>query len=220
MKAKEWIELLKQIPEDSDVNIYAGCEFQGDMVQRQIDYVADVTYRHNDNGDEVLSLSVRELDAHEYIEKDTETRTVEWSDETITIDRYRPYHRYQHQDDFEGGFPLNPLLRKDFDVTPNDVREAQEVNDWWGKPFIVTQDYSPIDASYTDYRTRMSSFKSDRFTLDTETAFNERVAKEKASWFDAWPTGTRFEVRCLDGGAWDRSSSKGMFATLELAIGQ
>lgn len=38
------------------------------------------------------------------------------------------------------------------------------------------------------------------------------------SWFQHWPSGTRYDVRCLDGGAWDRSTSRGQFATLEEAI--
>lgn len=29
---------------------------------------------------------------------------------------------------------------------------------------------------------------------------------------------TRFDVRCLDGGAWDRSTWKGSFETLEEAV--
>ena len=33
-----------------------------------------------------------------------------------------------------------------------------------------------------------------------------------------WPNGIRFDVRCLDGGAWDRSTNRGQFATLEEAI--
>ena len=32
-----------------------------------------------------------------------------------------------------------------------------------------------------------------------------------------WPTGTRYTVRCLDGGAWDRSTNCGSFQSLEEA---
>jgi hypothetical protein len=34
----------------------------------------------------------------------------------------------------------------------------------------------------------------------------------------AWPQGVRFDVYCLDGGAWDRPTAWGWFGTLEEAI--
>jgi hypothetical protein len=37
-------------------------------------------------------------------------------------------------------------------------------------------------------------------------------------WLNAWPSGIRYDVRCLDGGAWDRSTGWGMFATLDEAL--
>ncbi len=33
-----------------------------------------------------------------------------------------------------------------------------------------------------------------------------------------WPKGVRYDVRCLDGGAWDRSTAWGSFPTLEAAV--
>lgn len=39
-----------------------------------------------------------------------------------------------------------------------------------------------------------------------------------AAFLRAWPEGTRYDVRCLDGGAWDRSTCWGSFKTLEEAI--
>ena len=33
-------------------------------------------------------------------------------------------------------------------------------------------------------------------------------------FLEAWPKGVRYDVRCLDGGAWDRSTWWGSFATL------
>jgi len=38
-------------------------------------------------------------------------------------------------------------------------------------------------------------------------------------WLAAWPSGIRYDVRCLDGGAWDRSTCLGQFATLYEAVG-
>ena len=37
-------------------------------------------------------------------------------------------------------------------------------------------------------------------------------------WLAAWPSGTRYDVRCLDGGAWDRSTCWGQANTLEEAL--
>jgi hypothetical protein len=34
----------------------------------------------------------------------------------------------------------------------------------------------------------------------------------------AWPGGLRYDVCCLDGGAWDRPTAWGWFGTLEAAI--
>lgn len=55
---------------------------------------------------------------------------------------------------------------------------------------------------------------------------DEHADKGREHWTDArpewmaaaWPGGTRYETRCLDGGAWDRSTSWGMFATLDEAL--
>lgn len=37
-------------------------------------------------------------------------------------------------------------------------------------------------------------------------------------WKAAWPSGARYDVRCLDGGAWDRSTKWGCFRTVEEAL--
>ncbi len=42
--------------------------------------------------------------------------------------------------------------------------------------------------------------------------------KYRKQWFESWPTGKRFDVRCLDGGAWDRATVWGMFGSIEEAI--
>lgn len=38
------------------------------------------------------------------------------------------------------------------------------------------------------------------------------------NWLRDWPDGTRYDVRCLDGGAWDRSTVWGCFGTEVEAI--
>lgn len=59
---------------------------------------------------------------------------------------------------------------------------------WWGVPFIVAQ----------------ANFAT---TEDHRAAFRKH-----------WGGDVRYDVRCLDGGAWDRSTAWGMFGTLEAAL--
>lgn len=68
-----------------------------------------------------------------------------------------------------GGLPVDPVLRPLFDDTPNEQRSQAELDRWWNRPFVVSQQ----DGS--------------------------------------------FDVRCLDGGAWDRSTWYGSVQTLEAA---
>ncbi|ODS23595.1 hypothetical protein AB835_08260 [Candidatus Endobugula sertula] len=149
----------------------------------------------------------------------SQVRTVEYIGMETEIAPYLEKYRPVHQELVEG-FPVNPTLRPDFDSTDNNERDPLEIEDWWGKPYIVTDEYWQADDSYSDYVERMSDPKvKDLISkVDTEEEFCKRMDDDKKSWFEHWPTGTRYEVRCLDGGAWDRSSSKGMFSSLELAI--
>lgn len=41
---------------------------------------------------------------------------------------------------------------------------------------------------------------------------------DNPKWREYWPSGVRYDVRCLDGGAWDRPTCWGGFATLEEAL--
>ena len=108
------------------------------------------------------------------------------------VDDYLEAHRLQNQTTWAApGIPLNPVQRDDFDCTPNEQRDPLEVQDWWGVHYIQT--YAPA-----------APFMA--------------AEQDRASWLNAWPEGVRYDVRCLDGGAWDRSTNRGSFATLELAV--
>jgi carbon storage regulator CsrA len=85
------------------------------------------------------------------------------------------------------GIPFNPKLPRNFDDTPNDHRPASHQR-WWNRPYIQTY---------------------------TTTDFGSPVDEEQ--WMKHWPSGIRYDVRCLDGGAWDRSTAWGMFATFDEA---
>ena len=103
------------------------------------------------------------------------------------------------------GILIDPELPENFDDTPNNKRSPAHMR-WWGMPFIVTQSVEDWDARYA--------------TMSGENAETARQhwVKGREQWMEAWPSGTRCDVRCLDGGAWDRSTSWGMFGTLEEAL--
>lgn len=94
------------------------------------------------------------------------------------------------------GVLVNPSLPALFDQTPNGERPASHLK-WWHRPFIVA-------------------------CADPVSPYARCSEAEKEimrrRWFEAWPSGTRYDVRCLDGGAWDRSTWWGSFPTLEAAV--
>lgn len=87
--------------------------------------------------------------------------------------------------------PVNPRLRKMFDCTPNEKRKESELKRWWNVPFIKT--YSIED-------------------------FGEPTEEIRKKWFKQFPEGLRYDVRCLDGGCWDRPTHYGTFKTIKEAI--
>ncbi|MGL5303251.1 MAG: hypothetical protein ACRC9M_06575 [Aeromonas sp.] len=109
--------------------------------------------------------------------------------------RYEDAHRPQAQAVVDGVI-INPALRPGFDDTPHEDRCELEEADWWGVPYI-----------------EIISFDLMRGTLA-----GEELRSAKEAWLSMWPDGNRYEVRCLDGGAWDRSTNKGAFASLSAAI--
>lgn len=96
------------------------------------------------------------------------------------------------------GVPLNPCLPDWFDRRDNATRYRIEIKNWWNRPYIVSTSWA------------------DRQPGASLTA--AEVDDMKQAWFDAWPSGVRYDVRCLDGGAWDRSSNWGSFPSIELAL--
>ena len=82
--------------------------------------------------------------------------------------KYLDANRPQNQKAVRGVI-VNPVLRDDFDNTPNESRDPQETEDWFGLPYII---------------------------------FNGEI----------------WHIRCLNGGAWDRSSLIGFSETMDGAI--
>lgn len=105
----------------------------------------------------------------------------------------------------EDGILIDPKLPPAFDSTPNNDRCGQAK--YWFVPFVVTESIADLDAFYASR------------TDESAEAGRERWSNGgRDLWLQAWPTGTRYEVRCLDGGAWDRATSWGFFPTLQEAI--
>ena len=100
------------------------------------------------------------------------------------------------------GVPLNPTLPPGFDDTPNERRPASH-RPWWNRPYVSTYTVETWDAHYGQL---------------AENVQREWAESGRAGWMAAWPSGIRYDVRCLDGGAWDRSTSWGSFATLDEAL--
>jgi len=132
-----------------------------------------------------------------------------------TISPYLDEHRPEHQE-FIDGVAINPNLRSDFDVTANDDRDPSEVSDWWGRPFIKTD---TLDENFESWEAHVERLKDMPFIeIAEKEAFEAEQANSKKSWLDTYPEGIRYQVRCLDGGAWDRSTNWGMVGSLDEAM--
>jgi hypothetical protein len=105
----------------------------------------------------------------------------------------------------EEGVLINPALPKNFDSTPNEDRPPSQ-NKWWFVKYIVTEEIAERD-----------EYQATRKDKAAE-AGQIMWAQHRKMWLDSWPNGTRYDVRCLNGGAWDRSTWLGSYATLQEAI--
>lgn len=143
-------------------------------------------------------------------------KEIEYIGEIAIISDYEPKNHFDNQSEWvTENIPLNPLLRDDFDETPNDERDPLENEHWWCKPYIVTQFSSLTDRNYSAFFQRLNSY------CHKDIISEEEWKKDFSGLHmenDAYTHGVSFIVRCLDGGAWDRSSWKGQFNNLADAI--
>ena len=108
---------------------------------------------------------------------------------------------------------INPEVPEWMDFKDINDRSEKHLKQWFNKAYIRTQEFG--EDNYKDYSERMSEFTD----LETEQEFNSRRAEQKKSWCEHWgEDGIRYDVRLLDGGAWDRTTNKGSYKTLEEAI--
>lgn len=120
----------------------------------------------------------------------------------------------------KGLIPIDPKLRANFDNTPNEERSPAEIEKWWNKPFIVSTTFegNQADQDYDAYFERVKDYDFKAYPTKTREEWEADQAQQKADWYASFPSGTRYEVYCLDGGAWDRATWRGMFAKLSEAV--
>ncbi|MGO4802207.1 hypothetical protein ACEN2T_23310 [Pseudomonas sp. W22_MBD1_FP4] len=133
------------------------------------------------------------------------------SDGFIEVDWYEDKHRPDRQEKADQTYPLNPILRECFSNTPNQFREPLELEDWWELPYIESTTWEDSEAWRRECIQRRGE------SLDA-AEIEASVEEHKKQFFESYPTGTRFIVHCLDGGAWDRPTMWGDFSTLEETI--
>lgn len=143
-------------------------------------------------------------------------KTIEYIGEEVEMSEYKPENHFDNQDEWvTEQIPLNPKLRDDFDETPNESRDDLEIEHWWNKPYIVAQFVTLTDRNYSAFVKRLESYSSENTVSESE--WNNKHSGLKMD--DKYSTyGVSFIVRCLDGGAWDRSTWKGQFNNLVDAI--
>lgn len=102
--------------------------------------------------------------------------------------------------------PVDPVLPRRFDDTRNEARPATHQR-WWFRPYILTWSVEREDQRYAE--------RTDPYAAEGLARWK---AEGRASWLKAFPSGESFSVRCLDGGAWDRSTFWGSFDNLADAV--
>lgn len=105
------------------------------------------------------------------------------------------------------GIFINPQLPENFDDTDNSMRPDSH-DQWWYRPYIVTESRENLDRTYAE--------RTDEYAEEGRSMWEEGRKK----WMEAYPTGIAYSVRCLDGGAWDRSTNYGNYGDIDAAIAQ
>jgi len=134
------------------------------------------------------------------------------------IEVYKDEFRPQNQERIVDGFAVDPKQRYFFDNLDNSLRPMLEHQDWFGRPYITTARLEDTlsDDSYSDYLARVK--KLDVAKPESEAEWLERHKQHVEGFNRRFPGGVAYTVRVYDGGAWDRSTWKGEYASLEAAV--
>lgn len=72
---------------------------------------------------------------------------------------------------------------------------------------------------FTPWAEEVELFKQYNLQInETQAKYEQRQIISKQSFMATFPTGTKYTVRCLDGGVHDRSTWIGEYASLEQAV--
>ncbi|TVO69674.1 hypothetical protein [Sedimenticola selenatireducens] len=163
-----------------------------------------------------LEISISLTEEHEPHEEQPEPRVIDYCGQQMEIAPYEANHRPEAQACIIGGVPINPTLRPGFDSTPNEERDPLETSDWWDRPFIQAVSWADMASSYSAYLERTKNIPD--YAPTPQVVFEAEQEERRENWHEHWPSGIRYDVRCLDGGAWDRSTNWGSYATLDEAL--
>jgi hypothetical protein len=122
-----------------------------------------------------------------------------------------------HAVELVDGVLVDPALPVGFDSTEHLRRSEVQLARWWDRPFIERTAWSGPqgqEASERAGQAALAWFSPASAALDVEVF----IATLRVRWFSAWPSGVRYEVRCLDGSVSDRAISWGSFASMAEAL--
>lgn len=114
------------------------------------------------------------------------------------------------------GVLINPFLPEGFDDTPNDERSEEELARWWGRRFIETSRIEDQLEDFESYAARCEIDGMEPHFAQADWEAQQQQLRQQLE--ERYPSGTAYHVRCLDGGAWDRSTWWGSTDTLEGAL--
>ena len=128
------------------------------------------------------------------------------------ISAYLEEHRPAEQETI-GGVIINPKQRSGFDNTPNDDRDPLELDDWWARPYIRSYKWEDNQESWEEHVARMSQYPDAQ--VPSKEDYEKDMVQREQSWNKSFPEGIKYEVHCLDGGAWDRPTFCGQSGDLD-----
>ncbi len=108
---------------------------------------------------------------------------------------------------------IDPDLPEGFHETANEDR-TDDHDCWWFVPYIET--YSPEREPYTEYVDRLKEWEG--IEIETEAEYQKQEDQKQNDFIREFPEGIRYQVLCLDGGAWDRPTCKGTFSNQATAL--
>lgn len=146
---------------------------------------------------------------------------LEWWNASVGIER-RPFQFREdgpvfYAEAVERGVLINPALPDGFDNTEHEARSDPQRARWWLCPFIERIAWDGPQGVEAEERRNQERLRQ-HFPASAAADLEAHIATRRTAWFEAWPTGVRHEVFCLDGGCWDGPSTWGQFATLDEAL--